>query len=267
MRAPLEDRLADVVTPCAVVSAWLLGLLIGPQRAPGQQMPVGDGPGWLPPGRFLSIASLGRAVRILLSASLVVVTAASVVTVSPLRSSLVPGAIQAGPGGMLSAVLGKLRSVSTTPPIDAWSPPNATGLPALTRYLHECTAETDAILTMWFAPEVYFYADREFAGGRLFFLPGVWATLDDQVDTLLLILDRPPVFVVADLEAYENMANSFFLLDDYLFSAYRIAAESRFGGQSTWFRVWVPRGREPLGEYGQDALPCYRPGGVRGSIV
>lgn len=252
LRPPLEDRLADVVIPCAFVAAWLLGLMLRPGDHP--EGAARSGVDW--PMQF------ERGARGLLVGLLLVVTALSMLTISPLQTVLSPGAmssvLQAGPRGLWEVLNQRAHMLGTSPPLAAWAPPGATGLPALTRYVSECTDRSDQLLAMWFAPEVYFHADREFAAGRLFFLPGIWASLDDQVDTLLRLLQRPPPFVVADLDAYENMSNSFYLLDDYLFGAYRIATESRFGDGKVWYRVWVPRDRTPTSTYGPDELPCFR---------
>ncbi len=60
-----------------------------------------------------------------------------------------------------------LQELATSPPIDQFAPPLSPGnFQQLVRYAHDCTTPEDRLLVTWFAPQVYVYAGRAFAGDR-----------------------------------------------------------------------------------------------------
>ena len=144
IRGSPDSRLADVAAPTFVLAAWLA-------RRSGN-----DDPG-RPPVR----ARLARAGIV----SLFLVTFWSVWTVGGtgmtggLGARVANTGIWDGPAGVWQQ-LGVVNRRLRDRPIDAWAPPGSTGLRALTRYLLDCTAPSDRILVTWYAPDVFYYAER-----------------------------------------------------------------------------------------------------------
>jgi hypothetical protein len=142
-------------------------------------------------------------------------------------------------------------------PIDAWAPPGSTGERALTRFIYQCTAPTDRVLTANFLPQVNFYGERGFAGGQVYLLVGWHASISDQQLTIAR-LERQRVPVVIVDEAVQGVTwGAFPLVADYVRRHYRVAATSPFGGERV-FVVYVDRELSPAGDYGPLGLPCYR---------
>ena len=46
-------------------------------------------------------------------------------------------------------------------------PADSAGIPALTRYVQQCTRPSDRLLVAWFEPQIFFYAERPFGGPDL----------------------------------------------------------------------------------------------------
>ena len=85
----------------------------------------------------------------------------SVWTFAEASASLETSRLLSGPAGVWK----RMQTVSTnlhTRPVDNWTR-ESPGLGGLVRYVFECTADTDRLLVTWFAPEVFFQAERAFA--------------------------------------------------------------------------------------------------------
>ena len=164
IRGSPDSRLPDVAAPTFVLTAWL-------SRRRGN-----DDPGGAP-----VIVRLERAGIV----SLFLVTFWSVWTVGGtgmtggLGARVANAGIWDGPAGVWQQ-LGVVNRRLRDQPIDAWAPPGSTGLRALTRYLLDCTAPSDRVLVTWYAPDVFYYAERGFAGGQAYFERGSFASVADQ---------------------------------------------------------------------------------------
>jgi hypothetical protein len=91
--------------------------------------------------------------------------------------------ILAGP----TATVARSREVTrlvTLRPIDFYAPLGSVGVRALTRYVLECTRPSDRVLTGAFEPQVFFYAERPFAGGQVYLRAGWHGAPEDQQLTI-----------------------------------------------------------------------------------
>ena len=136
-------RLADVAAPTFVLAAWLARRRANPT----------------PP---LFVGRLRRAGTV----SLFLLTFWSVWTFAG------AGVLMERSGGLAGVTriwerVGAVNRQLHRRPIDEWAPPGSTGLRALTRYVFDCTSPSDRVLVTWFAPEVFYYAERGFAGGQV----------------------------------------------------------------------------------------------------
>ena len=240
VRGSPDTHLPDVAAPTFVLAAWLV-------RRRGNL----DGP--LVRARLANAGMVG----------LLLVTFWSVWTVGGSGASggfgarLERAGIRDGPAGIwthLGVVTRRLRDR----PIDDWAPPGSTGLAALTRYLLDCTTPADRILVTWFAPEVFYYAERGFAGGQTY-LHGRWhASVSDQRLTLERMQRQSVPIILARRDRVEHFRRGFPLIYDYVQSRYRLVSESTFGGEPTEFLVFVDTRLDPVGEHPVLGLPCYR---------
>jgi hypothetical protein len=143
-------------------------------------------------------------------------------------------------------------------PIDFYAPPGeSVGIRALTRYVLECTRPSDRILAGVFEPQIFFYAERAFAGGQVY-LKGGW---HDSQKAQQLTLERlhgqrvPLVIISAATEA--EVQSRFPLVYEYVQKNYREAKRENFGGGLD-YAVLVNRALPPKSEYAPLGLPCYR---------
>ena len=232
-------RLADVAAPTFVLAAWLVR-----RRAD--------------PGGSLVRARLKRTAMVSVS----LVTFWSVWTVGGSGAS---GGFPArlGRAGFLDGPSGTWEQFGVVNrglrrrPIDEWAPPGSTGLPAVTRYLFDCTAPSDRVLVTWYAPDVFFYSERGFAGGQAF-LYGEWhASVADQRLTLERMQRQSVPIILARRDRVDLFRRGFPLIYDYVQANYRLA-ESTLGGQPSAHLVFVDTRLDPVGEHPVLGLPCYQ---------
>jgi hypothetical protein len=119
-------------------------------------------------------------------------------------------------------------------------------------YLHDCTAPSDRIMVVSYAPEVGGLSGRLFAGGRATFLPGFYE--DERYSSFLMArLRRESVPVV--LAEDEPYYAAYPLLGPYLREAYEERGRVEIdGGRS--LRVLARRGLSGR-PYGSAMLPCF----------
>jgi hypothetical protein len=107
-------------------------------------------------------------------------------------------------------------------------------------------------------PELFFIAQRRFAAGHVWILPGFFDTDVDQ----RLMIDRirryrvPLAVTVADPEYTDDYIPSFLRLTSLLATEYRLVDTIDFG-RGFRFRVLARRDLMPTGTYRLDRLPCF----------
>ena len=161
-----------------------------------------------------------------------------------------------GPAGVWTQ-LGEVTRGLRTRPIDSWAPPGSAGLPALARYLLDCTAPSDRVLVTWYAPDVFFYAERGFAGGQAFLYGELHASVADQRLTLERMQRQSVPIILARRDRVDFFRRDFPLIYDYVQTRYRLA-ESTLGDERSAHLVFVDTRLEPAGEHPVLGLPCYR---------
>ncbi len=232
-------RLADAAAPTFVLAAWLA-------------LWRGD------PAGSLFRARLKRTGVV----SLLMITFWSVWTIGGSGESgghlsrLTRAGVMDGPSGVweqFGAVNRRLRRR----PIDEWAPPESTGLPAVIRYLFDCTSPSDRVLVTWYAPDVFFYAERGFAGGQTFLHGGWHASVADQRLTIERMQWQSVPIILAREDRMETFRQGFPLIYDYVQANYRLA-ESTLGGEPSAHLVFVDTRLEPAGEHPVLGLPCFR---------
>lgn len=161
-----------------------------------------------------------------------------------------------GPSAVLDRFQG-MRARLRRAPIEEWDE-TAGGYRGLTRYASACTLPEDRLLVTWFEPIVYVYADRDFAGGRVFF-DGGWhdSTRDQQFTVDRLRRQRVPVVFIRD--EFDLMFRKYFpLVAAYVDANYVRTAPTDHPEQVTGYQVWLQKGRTPVRTYTRLGLPCFR---------
>ena len=129
----------------------------------------------------------------------------------------------------------------------------------LARYLRECTAPTDRVLATWFAPDLYFYAQRGFAARMVAVFGGHWSEARFARRSLEA-LDAQSTPIVVTRTRDEQFEENYPLLIRYLHEHYVVAGTSDFGDTDIGmggYTVWARRDRQPARTYAATAFPCF----------
>ena len=236
LRDPIESRLADAAGPTAILAAWLLGR-------------------WLAGGAARSTVPL--ALRAAAAATVMGITWLSIQGVADVRGHVGRTELLSGPAATIGRLNRVLSDLAVTPPIDLWAPAgSARDGRAIVRYVHECTAPTDRLVVTWFVPDAYFYADRGFSAGQLFWFEHYHDSPEDQRAAIDRIRgDSVPIVISRDTPKF---LSDFPLVHDYVVDNYDLAATLRFGEAEPGLRVYVDRRATPSGTYEPLGLPCFR---------
>lgn len=143
-----------------------------------------------------------------------------------------------------------------SPPVAYWQGRPAPPSVRLAVYAHECVPASERLLVMWFAPEVYYYADRLMAHRHVVFVPQWGQLAYDDRRTLAKLAAYPPPIVLATREAFEGYAQeSNPRVVEYVQQRYDVAGS--FDAEGREYLIFVRRGRRPVRYYGEQAWPCF----------
>lgn len=225
-------RLGDIAPVIASLGAWIAGQWL---RAPVAARRA---------GQFVLLVFL-------------VVTGWSVIEQASVVDRLHSANVHRGP----DAIWGRLARMYQRlhlRPIDDWAPPSEDrGIEALGRYALRCTAPSDRLLVIGgFAPELYYYAERAFAGGQVHFITR-WHESEAEQRLTIERLERQsvPVVFVGDNQA--AFTRRFSLVASYI-QAHYTPVPFLLGGDQQW-QVLVERTRPAAGFDAELQLPCYQP--------
>src|SRR5688572_2301037 len=197
LRDPLETRLRDVLVPVSVLIAWLGGL------------------SWRATPSFRSTMLRSVAVASLLA--IIVCGAAAVGEASTHieRSNLLNG---------IDGINRRLRTMrrELSPP-DQRSGPLSPAYRTLVTSLVRCTPLASRLLTLTFAPEIFFYTNRGFAGGHVSFSPGYYTSDRDATLLLQRVSSEDVPFVILDSQTEGEMLSDYPRIGSYVRSHYHEA--------------------------------------------
>ncbi len=230
----LDSRFPEVTTLTAVLLVWLMRAAFDGGRSL-------SGP-WATSARWAIAAAV--AVPLFLTGLAVQAYAAT-----PLSSVLAAGFVRPATLARVSREVGQR-------PLDYWTSLDATPMTALTAYVSTCLSPDDRLLLVVnYEPEVFYLAERRFAGGlNQFNVIGFHPTSTQ----ILKWLPRESVpLVIVDERFRSAFEREWPELSGYVNARYRRAATAGFGGQPR-FEVWVDPERKPTGVDSRWELPCYR---------
>jgi hypothetical protein len=197
LRDPLETRLRDVLVPVSLLLAWLAGL--GWRAAPSVRPTV-----------------LRRAAVV----SVLVIVVGGAAVLGEASTHIERTNILNGIDG-INRRLRTMRRVLSPPDqrTGSLSPAYRTLVTSLAR----CTPPASRLLTLTFAPEIFFYTNRGFAGGHVSFSPGYY-TSDRDVTLLLQRVSSEDVpFVILDSQTEGEMLSDYPRIGSYVRSHYHEA--------------------------------------------
>ena len=229
LREPLTIRITDAVVAPVILVAWWTGTVLRSSHSRR---------------RYL------------------VAVAAVVMLIPTIRSTVVIGAVPSR-AERLRDLPAIWQQLSVSPPFEGWRATGSAKHQAV-RYVRACTAPEDPLLVLWFAPDLYYYSDRPFAGRLGFYLEGYWTSADhERANIAALERDRPVIVLMepgrraTDLYTYPQLL-------DYVSTHYHVLGELH-SSDGRRVRVHARNDRTPSGVDAETGWPCFAPGGTAGS--
>jgi hypothetical protein len=231
LRDPLDTRIRDVLVPSVVLLSFIAGRV------------------WHASGAWA--ARVAR--RLLLSGALV-----ALVVVSAAVGEAGERLERTGAGAGVEGVRVRLRELRRvvlparrrTGPLGDYQ--------LIADYISRCTPASSRILGLTFAPELFFYADRAFAGGQVTLTPGYF---DTEADAALMLdrLAREDVpLVILDSDSREEVSLDYPRVMAYVRDRYRQVGSMPLRGD-TRLILLAEASRTPAGRFGSPELPCFVP--------
>ena len=232
IRDPLATRIRDVLVPAAVMLAFLMG-----RPWHGFTRPV------------TRAAARGAVSAVLLC--LIVVSGAVGEASERLETARV--------GGGAKAVRDRLRALrrvvlaghTRTGRLDQEHQP-------IVDYLRRCTGPDSRILTMTFAPELFFFTGRLFAAGQVSVASGYFDTDADQRLMVSRLMQEDVPMVVLDSESRDDVAEGYPHVMAWVGPRYREAGRFRAGSDRE-FILLADAARPAPGRFADTDLPCFVP--------
>ena len=151
-----------------------------------------------------------------------------------------------------------IRVLSDRPP--SLEPQPAGRGEAMIAYVNRCTQPMDRVFASWFFPELYWYAERPFAGGMVVVFGHHWMERRFQERMVRALAAQRPPIVLIDAPNYGEFRDVYPLVDQYFTAHYRIGGSSNFGDKdqpADAYRVLVPIDRAPTSTDPTFGLPCF----------
>lgn len=226
LREPLTIRIADAVVAPLVLFAWWAGRALRDPDA-----------GTHARHRQLIVAALAVAIMIPAMRSVVVIGAV-VPRVERLRH--------------LPAIW---QQLAVSPPFDGWRATGSAKYQAV-RYVRACTSPDDPLLVLWFAPDLYYYSGRPFAGRLGFYMEGYWASAQHERENIAAIERDRPTLVLMEPGRRETDLYTYPQLLTYVANKYReLGVLQSSDGRRV--RVHARNDRTPTGVDRETGWPCF----------
>ena len=230
LRDPLDTRMRDVLVPTALLMSYLAGLA------------------W-----WAGERGTGQIVRRVIVVIALVTVAASAAVLGDAWNRLDRTQVAQGLPGLRRQLRVIRRTLS--PPDHRTGPPSPVYQP-LVEYITRCTRPDARLLTMTFAPELFFYTGRAFAGGQVSLSPGYFSS-DAHVRLILQRMAAEDVpLVILDSQTHDEMLAGYPLLGGYVREHYQEVG--RFAVTAETAFVVLGRGRgSSVVTIGDRQLPCF----------
>lgn len=197
LRDPIETRIRDVLVPVSLLVAWLAGRL---WQAAAPARPT-----------VLRRVAVAVVLLIIVGGTAAVGDASTQIE----RTNVANG---------IDGISQRLRTIRRTlSPPDERTGRLSPAYRTLVTSLARCTSPGSRLLTLTFAPEIFFFTKRGFAGGHVSFSPGYY-TSDRDATVLLQRLSVEDVpFVILDTQTESEMLGDYPRIGSYVRSNYHEA--------------------------------------------
>ena len=224
LRDPILARLGAAAPTAAILAAWLAARAIPPH---------GD-------------RNLARLLVIVFGGSAVLVSALILTGGSPARVLEVLARTTAG------AV--RVRELTKVPPSLALLP-DAPATEGMVGYVRACTPPGSRVLVGGFVPQLYYFAERGFAGGMPVFFGGHWSSVQDQERTIEQLRREFVPLAIVD----SAFSSTYDRVGAFLASTFVHAGVSSFGNPRApagGYQVLLRRGVGSMPVDSRWNLPC-----------
>lgn len=164
----------------------------------------------------------------------------------------------AGEGRSVDHMAGAWREVRdrliTEPPLAYWKGSRKSAELQLAEYAAECVPPSRRLLVLWFAPEIYYHADRLMAGRHLFYDSGFESLGQERRLTFEKVQRYQPPIVFANAGVDSSASGLSRSLADYVQSEYEAVGAVEDDGRQ--FRVFLRKGEPVVRSYGEHGWPC-----------
>ena len=236
LRDPVTARMGGMAGPAAVLCAWLAGTL-----RPHRPVDVLPRPTRLGRAVVWTMRGVGiAAVVLLIKAMSITGEWETRLTANTMARSHVTAAFarhSAAPADWPRLVEPRYRGI--------------------VEYVRECTRANDRILASWFFPELYYFAQRSFAGGHVVVFGEHWSEDRFQRRSIDELTARPALVVILEGPGF---ALHYPELDAYVRGRYRTGGVTNFGDSglaSDHYTVLVLDDRTPTRIHATTVLPCF----------
>jgi hypothetical protein len=127
----------------------------------------------------------------------------------------------------------------------------------IVNYVRACTAPHDRVMIGWFAPEVFYFSGRGFAGGMSVYFGGHWSRPDAQQVTMRRLQQESVPVAVLDVSYEEEFRRDYPLIDALLHTRFRPVAETSFDDPVGTYRLFVRTDEIASSTWGPRQLPCF----------
>jgi hypothetical protein len=224
LRDPIVARLGAAAPIAAILAAWLAAPAIPLRGAPNH-------------ARRLVVVFGGLAVLV----SALILTGGSPARVREVIARTAAGAL-------------RLRELAKIPPSLALLP-DAPATEGMVGYVRACTPPGSRVLVSGFVPQLYFFAERGFAGGMPVFFGGHWSTAQDQEQTIEQLRREFVPLAIVD----SGFSSTYDRVAAFLASAFVQAGISSFGNPRApagGYEVLLRRGVGSMSFDRRWNLPC-----------
>jgi hypothetical protein len=233
LREPYESRTADVIVLPAVLLGVLLVVLWRRAWRPLMRWPL----------RALTVV-------------LLIVTVKSLAVAGEFDDRLW---WLLGDGRSIARAAGAWREVATrltvSPPSRFWEGRGGPVTVRFAEYARRCLLPSDRTLVMWFAPEIYYNADRLMAGRHAYFFTAFHDVEGEQRRELAKVVRSNPKIVFANRSNYRATAAAFPAVVEFLELNYSTAAAFEEDGEH--YSILISRHTAPLRDDPGTGWPCF----------
>jgi hypothetical protein len=148
-----------------------------------------------------------------------------------------------------------LDHLAADPPLSYWDGHRAPVSIQLAQYARDCVPASERLLVLWFAPEIYYYADRLMAPRHVVFVPGYQQLSLEQRLTLAKIERHAPPVAFANGALDESTREVYPAVVDYVHRHYDVKGTLEDDGER--YLILARRDRPAVRAYGEEGWPCY----------